>query len=150
MTAVLINVSTGFFVDRMPVILVVLVSATLSAISPLLMAVVNPHWPYWYMAFIAQVRGIMLLDDLLKHHTVHYMSQNTSNLNQPTSTYVPLILGLPAHLPRCTFYGRHTNHLSRLPGQDSSSRRSSFQYLLSTWYFGRVNHNISYFRLRHS
>ncbi|KAH9873312.1 hypothetical protein J1614_005710 [Plenodomus biglobosus] len=54
-TAVVINVSTGFFVDRMPVVSVVLLAAVLSAISPLLMAVIDPDWPYWYMAFIAQV-----------------------------------------------------------------------------------------------
>jgi hypothetical protein len=53
--AVLANVSTGYFVNRMPVMWVVLVSSALSAISPLLMAVVDPQWPYWYMAFIAQV-----------------------------------------------------------------------------------------------
>ncbi|KIM99361.1 hypothetical protein OIDMADRAFT_146852 [Oidiodendron maius Zn] len=39
----------------MPVMWGVLISSTLSAISPILMAMVDPQWPYWYMAFIAQV-----------------------------------------------------------------------------------------------
>lgn len=54
-TAVLTNVSTGYFVNRMPVMWMVLFSCGLSALSPLLMAIINPRWPYWYMAFFAQV-----------------------------------------------------------------------------------------------
>ena len=54
-TAVLTNVSTGYFVNRMPVMWMVLVSCGLSALSPLLLAIINPRWPYWYMAFFAQV-----------------------------------------------------------------------------------------------
>lgn len=54
-TAVLTNVSTGYFVNRMPVMWMVLIACGLSALSPVLMAVINPHWPYWYMAFFAQV-----------------------------------------------------------------------------------------------
>ncbi|GAB7355454.1 hypothetical protein MBLNU459_g5958t1 [Dothideomycetes sp. NU459] len=53
--AVLTNISTGFFVDRMPVMWVVLISSALCGVSPLLMAVINSRWPYWYMAFPAQV-----------------------------------------------------------------------------------------------
>jgi hypothetical protein len=56
--AVITNVSTGFFVNRMSVMWVVLVSSGLSAISPLLMAVIDPQWPYWYMAFFAQVSNL--------------------------------------------------------------------------------------------
>jgi len=59
--AVITNVSTGYFVNRMPVMWVVLASSGLSAISPLLMAVIDPKWPYWYMAFFAQVSEIDLL-----------------------------------------------------------------------------------------
>jgi hypothetical protein len=42
----------------MSVMWVVLVSSGLSAISPLLMAVIDPQWPYWYMAFFAQVSNL--------------------------------------------------------------------------------------------
>ena len=54
-TAVLSNISTGYFVNRMPVMWVVLISSAFTAVSPLLMAVIDPQWPYWYMAFTAQV-----------------------------------------------------------------------------------------------
>jgi predicted MFS family arabinose efflux permease len=54
-TAVLSNVAVGYFVNRISVTWVVLVSAVLTAASPLLMALINPEYPYWYMAFTAQV-----------------------------------------------------------------------------------------------
>ncbi|QIW94965.1 hypothetical protein AMS68_000483 [Peltaster fructicola] len=53
-TAVLINISIGYFVNRLPVMLVVSTAAAVTALSPLLMAVIRPQWPYWYMAFPAQ------------------------------------------------------------------------------------------------
>ncbi|KAG9738999.1 MFS general substrate transporter, partial [Aureobasidium melanogenum] len=60
-TAVLTNVSTGYFVNRMPVMWMVLISCGLSALSPLFMAIINPGWPYWYMAFFAQLlQGISM------------------------------------------------------------------------------------------
>ncbi|KAF2171499.1 hypothetical protein M409DRAFT_63743 [Zasmidium cellare ATCC 36951] len=54
-TAVLINISIGYFVNRLPIMLVVLTASAATALSPLLMAVIKPQWPYWYMAFTAQV-----------------------------------------------------------------------------------------------
>lgn len=54
-TAVVINISIGYFVNRLPVLSVVLTASAITAISPLLMAVIKPEWPYWYMAFTAQV-----------------------------------------------------------------------------------------------
>ncbi|CAD0114084.1 unnamed protein product, partial [Aureobasidium uvarum] len=53
--AVLVNITCGYFVNRMPVMWVVVVSSGLSAVSPLLMALVRPEWSYWHMSFIAQV-----------------------------------------------------------------------------------------------
>lgn len=54
-TAVLSNLTTGYFVNRISVTWVVLISAALTAISPLLMALIDPQYPYWSMAFTAQV-----------------------------------------------------------------------------------------------
>jgi hypothetical protein len=51
----LTNISTGIFVNRMPVMWSVLISSTISAVAPLLMAIIHPEWPYWYDAFLAQV-----------------------------------------------------------------------------------------------
>jgi len=54
-TAVLSNITVGYFVNRISVTWVVMVSAASTAVSPLLMALIDPKYPYWYMAFIAQV-----------------------------------------------------------------------------------------------
>jgi hypothetical protein len=54
-TAVIINISVGYFVNRLPIMLVVLTTAAIASLSPLFMALINPEWPYWYMAFSAQV-----------------------------------------------------------------------------------------------
>jgi MFS family permease len=50
-----INLITGTIVDRVPAIYAVLISSGLCAGAPLLMALINPAWPYWYAAFFAQL-----------------------------------------------------------------------------------------------
>lgn len=50
-----INLTTGFIVDRVPATYAVLISSGLCAGAPLLMALINPDWPYWYAAFFAQL-----------------------------------------------------------------------------------------------
>ncbi|OPB41125.1 MSF transporter [Trichoderma guizhouense] len=60
----LANISTGIFVNRMPVMWSILVSSTLSTVAPLLMALVNPSWPYWYDAFFAQILAPLSCDIL--------------------------------------------------------------------------------------
>ncbi|GAB7328575.1 hypothetical protein MBLNU13_g00525t1 [Cladosporium sp. NU13] len=54
-TAILSNITTGYFVNRISVTWVVLISAALTAVSPLLMALIDPQYPYWSMAFTAQI-----------------------------------------------------------------------------------------------
>lgn len=49
------NLTTGFFVDRIPAIWIVVGSSLLTAIAPVLMAVIQAHWPYWANAFLAQL-----------------------------------------------------------------------------------------------
>ena len=51
----ILNLSTGVFVDRIPAFWIVTVTSILSAGAPLLMAVINPSWPYWANAFVAQL-----------------------------------------------------------------------------------------------
>ncbi|KAK4542563.1 hypothetical protein LTR36_006611 [Oleoguttula mirabilis] len=51
----IVNLTTGIIVDRVPATYAVLVSSGLCAGAPLLMALINPHWPYWYNAFFAQM-----------------------------------------------------------------------------------------------
>ncbi|KAI4844213.1 MFS general substrate transporter [Aureobasidium sp. EXF-8845] len=79
-TAVLTNISTGYFVNRMPVVWMVLIACGLSALSPVLMAIINPQWPYWYMAFFAQLLqgicfnvlftvGLLIISAIFPPHT---------------------------------------------------------------------------------
>jgi MFS family permease len=52
---VLLNLSMGLFVNRVPAVAIVIVSSVLAAISPLLMAVIDPSTTYWANAFVAQL-----------------------------------------------------------------------------------------------
>lgn len=51
----ILNITTGYFIHKIPVIWIVTGSALLSAGAPVLMAVIQPTWPYWTNAFIAQL-----------------------------------------------------------------------------------------------
>ncbi|KAH6882116.1 major facilitator superfamily domain-containing protein [Alternaria rosae] len=55
LAGVLIQISVGLFVHRVPARWLVAGSAFICAISPLLMAVVPPTWSYWKLAFWAQM-----------------------------------------------------------------------------------------------
>lgn len=48
---VLINLTVGMFVDKVSARWLVAVSSLLCAGAPLMMALVNPDWSYWYMEF---------------------------------------------------------------------------------------------------
>ncbi|KAK5712173.1 hypothetical protein LTR17_018079 [Elasticomyces elasticus] len=50
-----VNVVTGVLVDKLPAIYAVLGASSLNISAPLLMALINPCWPYWYAAFFAQI-----------------------------------------------------------------------------------------------
>jgi hypothetical protein len=52
---ILLELTTGFFIHRLSVLYLVTISALLSAGAPLLMALIEAKWPYWYDAFFAQV-----------------------------------------------------------------------------------------------
>lgn len=51
----ILNFTTGAFIHRVPAMYLVLITSLLSAGAPLLMALINPNWPYWYDAFFAQL-----------------------------------------------------------------------------------------------
>ncbi|KAH8726550.1 major facilitator superfamily domain-containing protein [Phaeosphaeriaceae sp. PMI808] len=79
-TGVLVNVVVGFFVDRVPVRWLVAGSALICAMSPMLMALMNPNWSYWYLAFWAQIFapfsadvlftvGLIIVSDSFPEHT---------------------------------------------------------------------------------
>lgn len=54
-TGVIINLTVGLVVHRFPARWLVVCSTLICAISPLIMALVNPTWKYWYLIFWAQV-----------------------------------------------------------------------------------------------
>ena len=55
LVGIILNISTGLFVHKIPAVWIVLVSSLLSAGAPVLMAVIQPQWSYWANAFIAQI-----------------------------------------------------------------------------------------------
>lgn len=61
----LTNVFTGFFVNRVSARLLVIVSAIISSISPLLMAIADPRWTYWAVAFPAILLCPINIDGML-------------------------------------------------------------------------------------
>lgn len=50
---VLTNSATAYLVPRVNVNVLLGISALVTAVSPILMAVANPAWTYWTAAFIA-------------------------------------------------------------------------------------------------
>lgn len=55
----------GMFVNRVPAVLIVIISSILAAISPLLMAVIDPESTYWANAFVAQILQPVSADCLI-------------------------------------------------------------------------------------
>lgn len=52
---IIMNITTGLFIHKIPAVWIVLVSSLLTAGAPVLMAVIQPEWPYWANAFVAQI-----------------------------------------------------------------------------------------------
>lgn len=52
---VLVEIIIGAFIHKMPVVPIVMLTGVLSSISPLLMALVDPHWSYWLAIFWAML-----------------------------------------------------------------------------------------------
>lgn len=53
-TGVLLNILVGTFVHKIPALYLVSISAVICSLSPLFMALLNPSWNYFYLAFWAQ------------------------------------------------------------------------------------------------
>lgn len=63
-TGSLTNFLTGWLVKRVRADILVLGSAAIAAISPLLMAIVDPSWSYWTCAFFATACAPLCADIL--------------------------------------------------------------------------------------
>lgn len=59
---VLLNLGTGLLVHRLRANWLVIITTALSAGSPLLMAIINPNWSWWYCAFWAVLLGPLSAD----------------------------------------------------------------------------------------
>lgn len=57
-----LNIGTGLLVHRLHADHLVLVTSILSAASPLLMAIIDPSWSWWYCAFWAVLLGPLSAD----------------------------------------------------------------------------------------
>lgn len=58
----ILNFTTGALVHRMSAFHLVIITSLLSAGAPLLMALIQPQWPYWYDAFPAQILVVLGVD----------------------------------------------------------------------------------------
>lgn len=58
----MINIGTGLFVHRLRANYLVLITSILSAGSPLLMAIIDPKWSWWYCVFWAMLLGPLSAD----------------------------------------------------------------------------------------
>ncbi|GFF94650.1 aminotriazole resistance protein [Aspergillus lentulus] len=61
-SGIILNLGTGLLVHRLHANYLVLVTSVLSAGSPLLMAIIDPEWSWWYCAFWAMLLGPLSAD----------------------------------------------------------------------------------------
>ncbi|KAL5365343.1 major facilitator superfamily domain-containing protein [Aspergillus floccosus] len=77
---VLLNLFIGICVHKFPAFWIVTISSILCAGAPILMAVIQPSWPYWGNAFVAQLLqpvsfdalftvGLIVITDVFPDHT---------------------------------------------------------------------------------
>ena len=59
---IVLNLATGLLVHRLHANYLVLVTTVLSAGSPLLLAIIDPQWSWWYCAFWAVLLGPLSAD----------------------------------------------------------------------------------------
>lgn len=52
---IILNVTTGLMINRVPAYYLVLITSAICALSPMLMAIIDPLWSWWYCAFWAML-----------------------------------------------------------------------------------------------
>lgn len=57
-----LNISVGFLIHRIRLDHLNFISSLIAAVSPLLMALTNPDWRFWYTAFWAMLLGPFSVD----------------------------------------------------------------------------------------
>lgn len=61
---IILNVGTGLVVQKWRADRIVIISSLISAASPLLLALINPDWTFWYSAFWAVTLGPLSADGM--------------------------------------------------------------------------------------
>lgn len=128
----------------MSVIWVVLAASASTAVSPLLMALIHPVWPYWYMAFTAQVSNASLSYSL-----------SSSSYYQPIIYHqifgIALLTCLrpdfPAGVHQCPFHCWSAHHLGRLSLTNAGFRRRSVQHLRTARHVNWTNGDFCHLRV---
>ncbi|KAJ5792016.1 major facilitator superfamily domain-containing protein [Penicillium pulvis] len=59
---IIVNIGTGLLVHRLRANYLVLITSILSAASPLLMAIIDPKWSWWYCVFWVMILGPLSAD----------------------------------------------------------------------------------------
>lgn len=71
---IILNLGTGLLAHRLHADHLVLVTSLLSAGSPLLMAIIDPEWSWWYCAFWAVLLGPLSVDGEFHIHFIPTIS----------------------------------------------------------------------------
>lgn len=113
------NFTTGLLVNKVSAIHAVLVTSGLCAVAPLLMAVVNPSWSYWYDAFFAQV--------------------SPKTRSRPNLILTPNVASITV-VSRCAFHNWNPYHFRFVSSPYTSTRWSRVQHACPTGYIDWVDH----------
>jgi hypothetical protein len=130
---IILNACTGLLVHRFRADHIVLVTSVVSGVSPLLMAVINPNWPWWYCAFW----GVLLSP----------LSADGKHLI--TCTFLHCIPKQYAYLRMSVysnFYSGESHHHRCISSHNTSTSRGGIQHCLAVRYFNRYcrySNNIS-------
>lgn len=61
---IILNVTTGLIVHAIRINYLIVLTAIIAAVSPLLMAIIDPGWNYWTCAFWAVLLGPVSVDGM--------------------------------------------------------------------------------------
>jgi hypothetical protein len=107
------------------------------------MALVDPEYPYWYMAFTAQVS-----DDEVQNSTQTDVPRLRNNPLSPAERLNPLLThthsGIPACVHQRPLHRWSAHHLCCVPRTHAGSRWRSVQHLRAARYLNWIDCNLCY------
>ncbi|KAF2015188.1 MFS general substrate transporter [Aaosphaeria arxii CBS 175.79] len=137
---VCINLSVGIFVDRLPAGWLVIGSTLLAALAPLMMALVNPEWKYYYVELWAQMLaalspnvlytvGLIIMSDNFPEQTTGLAGAVFSTVSQfgtSLSVGVCQVVSLRVMGSSRKTSGNAGSETSEVPGDILNGYRASF------------------------